>query len=522
MKNNQIQVIILFLYIVTRLLGIFYFAPHNDEVIYTQYAQLIASDWGKFKFISMDGTMFIDYKAPLQFWLTSLTVNLWKNPLIGVRIWSLMLGFCGLFFTHLLVKRIWGNTVAIIVAFLIIISEYYFYFDSVGVTEVYIYGLGAAFLYFLHDFFSSNKWGSGAIAILLFSAMLITKQSGMVWILFAGLIPLLVLLKDHSKLKDVLRNYKKGIKMYSLLGTGVLLAMLIKKIFVPSKFNVVKYSSDVYLHTRKMSEVFEFPFQSWIGKLKLYFSHILASDFSFIYVLFLLGVLGLLFTLREKLWTYIVFITMWIFSFLPMVILLKTSLARHFGMGLYFWYILVGVVLAAAYEKIKKKIAIVLIILPLSLGVALKSLHSYSTLIRWNHTDFAGIETPHFHWASGLGISEMIEKIKKLSPHLIIFDPQWGHPGTDIQIFKKYYSETQIEILSQETINKLGSIRKILSNTKKDVYFIFNANTLGRPWVKEIIENTSLCSKKEIIPKKFRKQVAYESGIVFCKVKGFI
>ena len=123
MNNKQIQLIILFLYIVTRLLGIFYFAPHNDEVLYTQYAQLIASDWGKFKFISMDGTMFVDYKEPLQFWLTSLTVNLWKNPLVGVRIWSLMLGFCGLFFTQLLVKRIWGNTVAIIVAFLIILSE---------------------------------------------------------------------------------------------------------------------------------------------------------------------------------------------------------------------------------------------------------------------------------------------------------------------------------------------------------------------------------------------------------------
>ena len=522
MNNKQIQLIILFLYIVTRLLGIFYFAPHNDEVLYTQYAQLIASDWGKFKFISMDGTMRVDYKEPLQFWLTSLTVNLWKNPLVGVRIWSLMLGFCGLFFTQLLVKRIWGNTVAIIVAFLIILSEYYFYFDSIGIQEVYIYGFGAAFLYFLYEFFNSNNWRNGVIAILLFSAMLITKQSGMVWILFAGLIPLVVLLKDHTGLKDVWSNYKKGIKMYSLLGTGVFLSMLIKKIFVPSEFNVVKYSSDVYLHTRKMSEVFEFPFQSWIGKLKLYFSQVLTSDFSFIYILFLLAMIGFLFTLREKLWIYIIFITMWIFSFLPMVIFLKTSFARHFGMGLYFWYILVGVILAAAYEKIKKKLAIVLIILLLSLGVALKSLHSYTTLMRWNHTDFAGIETPHFHWASGIGISEMIEKIKNLSPHLIIFDPQWGHPGTDIEIFKRYYPGTQIEMLSQKTINKLGAIRKILSNTNKDVYFIFNATTLGRPWVKEIIKNTSLCSEKEIIPKKFRKQVEYEAGIVFCKVRGFI
>ena len=169
----------------------------------------------------MDGTMRVDYKEPLQFWLTSLTVNLWKNPLVGVRIWSLMLGFCGLFFTQLLVKRIWGNTVAIIVAFLIILSEYYFYFDSIGIQEVYIYGFGAAFLYFLYDFFSSNRWRNGVIAILLFSAMLVTKQSGMVWILFAGLIPLVVLLKDHTGLKDVWSNYKKGIKMYSLLGTGI-------------------------------------------------------------------------------------------------------------------------------------------------------------------------------------------------------------------------------------------------------------------------------------------------------------
>ena len=522
MTNNQIQLIILFLYIVTRFLGLFYFAPHNDEAIYTQYAQLIASDWEKYKFISMDATMFVDYKEPLQFWLTSLTVNLWKNPLLGVRIWSLMLGFFGLVFTQLLVKRIWGNTVAIIVGFLIVISEYYFYFDSIGLTEVYIYGFGAALLYFLYEFFNSNNWRNGVIAILLFSAMLITKQSGMVWILFAGLIPLVVLLKDHSRLNDVLRNFKKGLKMYLQLGTGLLLAMLIKNIFVPPRFNVVKYSSDVYLHTMKMKEIFEFPFQSWIGKLKFYFSQILTSDFSFIYILFLFAVIGLLFALRENIWIFMVFIIMWIFSFLPMVILLKTSFARHFGMGLYFWYILVGVILAAAYEKMKNKLAIALIILPLLLGVTLKSLHSYATLIRWNHTDFAGIETPHFHWASGIGISEMIEKIKNLSPYIIFFDPQWGHSGTDIQIFKKYYPGAQIEILSQETINNIGAMRKVISYTNKNVYFVFNANTLGRSWVKDIIKNTSLCSEKEIIPKKFRKQVVFEAGIVFCKVRGFI
>ncbi len=466
--------------------------------------------------------MFVDYKEPLQFWLTSLTVNLWKNPLLGVRIWSLIFGFCGLVFTQLLVKRIWGNTVAIIVGFLIILSEYYFYFDSIGLTEVYIYGLGAAFLYFLYDFFSSNKWRNGIIAVLLFSAMLVTKQSGMVWILFAGLIPLVVLLKDHSRLNDVLRNFKKGLKMYLQLGTGLLLAMLIKNIFVPPRFNVVKYSSDVYLHTMKMKEIFEFPFQSWIGKLKFYFSQILTSDFSFIYILFLFAVIGLLFALRENIWIFMVFIIMWIFSFLPMVILLKTSFARHFGMGLYFWYILVAVVLATAYEKMKNKLAIALIILPLLLGVTLKSLHSYATLIRWNHTDFAGIETPHFHWASGIGISEMIEKIKNLSPYIIFFDPQWGHSGTDIQIFKKYYPGAQIEILSQETINNIGAMRKVISYTNKNVYFVFNANTLGRSWVKDIIKNTSLCSEKEIIPKKFRKQVVFEAGIVFCKVRGFI
>ena len=191
-------------------------------------------------------------------------------------------------------------------------------------------------------------------------------------------------------------------------------------------------------------------------------------------------------------------------------------------MGLYFWYILVAVVLATAYEKMKNKLAIALIILPLLLGVTLKSLHSYATLIRWNHTDFAGIETPHFHWASGIGISEMIEKIKNLSPYIIFFDPQWGHSGTDIQIFKKYYPGAQIEILSQETINNIGAMRKVISYTNKNVYFVFNANTLGRSWVKDIIKNTSLCSEKEIIPKKFRKQVASEAGIVFCKVRGFI
>lgn len=108
-RRHWFWILIILFFLATRLLALFCLEPHNDEVIYVRYAQVIHFDWSKYKYISAGYNLFNDFKEPLQYWLTSLTVSWWRNPLWGVRIWSIFFGLIGLVFTARFIKRVWGG-----------------------------------------------------------------------------------------------------------------------------------------------------------------------------------------------------------------------------------------------------------------------------------------------------------------------------------------------------------------------------------------------------------------------------
>ena len=189
--ENRVFLLIVLLYLMIRIFSIIEFAPHNDEVNAAQWAQLIHADWKANKYVSISGDFFGEYKDPLSYWLGALLVDSFQNPIIGIRICSLLVGSVGLIFTYLLALKIFkSSTIARLVAIMIVFSDYFFMMDSLFLAEVYVYGLGAAFLYFIyltveglwHGRFS---WLSVVLAFLFCVSVLLVKQSGIIWIVFA-------------------------------------------------------------------------------------------------------------------------------------------------------------------------------------------------------------------------------------------------------------------------------------------------------------------------------------------------
>ncbi len=531
-NKNLILTLILCTYLISRLFGLFYFAPHTDESVYTQVAMMIAEDWEKNKYFSLDGRWYNDYKQPLKFWMTSLTIDLWKNPLIGTRIWSLLFGLLGIFFAQLLIGRIYNKTTAICFTGLIVLSEYYLYFDSIGIHEVVLYGLGAVFLYSLYDFLEKKRWISCLFAILTLTMMLTTKASGVMWVALGLILPLLVIVSktEHfltartakvSFLKTISALKLQIAGLYASTVGVVGLAMGIHHLLIPNEFDNIKKNSHQSGMVRDIGEILDFPITAWSKNLKFYGDSVIFSEFSYLSIPVILLIASapvvLLFKRKEWFWKYLVLWILFLVSFIPIVLVAKATFLRLYGVGLYFLYILLAPIFVLIYEECSSFLRKLILLLIIPALIGWKIVDTYFPLLQWNQTDLALKEGGD--WGNGIGSAAMIDHLSKLKPGFLLGGPDWGHPWTTIQIFHRYYPQLKLIYMSQETMDQLDKLHQLTTQNGLNLYFAMVHH--HSPWIESILNHPQLCTNKTVLQKVYRNQVLPIEPFVICQVKEF-
>ncbi|MBF0279275.1 MAG: glycosyltransferase family 39 protein [SAR324 cluster bacterium] len=521
--QNRILVVIFLLYFISRAGGAFFFIPHNDEVNYAHIAMKMARDWEANRYLSVNGELNYDYKMPLQFWANSLTINLWKNPLVSVRLWSILMGFCGLFFTQLLVAYLWNKTAALWAAGMIVVSEYYLYFDSIGLTEAFLYGLGAAYLFFLYYTLLHRSWLTGFLTILFLSALLISKSSGTYWLLFACLFPWLAVTENNTTLHQIGETFKKEcFRLFMIVLGTYFVAKGAVSFLIPDRYDDVEAASFQKGLVRSFSELLEFPFAAWIANLKFYGTLLFLDVFYWLVPLLGLSLLTIFWLWKQKnpfLWRYLILIGICLTSFLPLVLIAKGQAVRYFGMGLYFFYIPNAIALYLCWEKCSPRIKKALGLVFFLMIVWWKISYTWKPLINWGQTDLVLKETPP-GWANGAGIMKLLDAISKLAPGVMLVDSQWGFPLTAIQIFYKYYPQLDIHHLNPENLENLRQIYQQSKHGNQNLYFVADARKVGdRPSIDKIINTALLCTPKTIIQKKYQDQTFEGTSLVICQAK---
>ncbi|MBF0279647.1 MAG: tetratricopeptide repeat protein [SAR324 cluster bacterium] len=520
LSKNFITILIAAAYLVLHIFGMLYFAPHNDEVIYAHLARIMSEDWQKNKFLSLHA-MGEDYFEPLQFWVTALTVNWWKDPLLGVRIWSLFTGLLGLIYTQRLVSCVWNHAAAVFTGVFIVSSEYFFYFGSLGLNEVHLYGLGAVFLYYLYQSLTRKSWRNRIIATLVLAAMLTIKISGQFWVGFAVIIPVLVVTVESSSLNEIVNAIKKmGLRMYVTVFSILLIAFGIHRIVIPIEYDIYKVNSQQASYVRSVHELMEIPFMEWGSNLNFYINQVFQREFSFLAVPLLIFIGAVVIWLwrnqKNLLWRFLCLVILYFASFVPLILVAKTTAIRHFGIGLYFFYILIGVAAAVAFEKQNgnfKKISISILI---ALLIGWKGSTSYADLFRWEQTEMAAHET--LGWANGAGMRELIFMISNLPAGTVITDERRGHPGTTIHLYNRFFPQLNLVDLNQQVFNNLEKYYDIEQKRGRQLYFVFDKTKLGgRNWADYLFTHQQYCATKHVVPKIFRDQEMKNTSIVICQ-----
>ncbi|MFH1681826.1 MAG: glycosyltransferase family 39 protein [Candidatus Eisenbacteria bacterium] len=524
-RARRVLLALLAAFLATRIFALVHLELHNDSALFVEMSREIAADRDANKYLSMDGRLFGVYKDPLQLWIGAIVVGLSRDPVLPLRITSMLFGLVNVLFLYLFASRLFENRrIGAIAAALAVFSDYLLLFDSLFLAEVYVYGLGAVFLYLvllaIEGAWSGRpRWIPTALAAPLFGSILLVKQSGAAWGLFACMVlPLFLACRRLSP---------KGRAGRILLAIGTITAILVlgRLLYnqvIPAEFASLRRSGPLAeVHTFGPAELLRFPAARWLGNLRIYFAELLRIETGGLWIVpaaFLVARLA-----RRKKGTGRgaagALLLAWILSFLPFVLVMKHGFIRHFGIGIFFFHLAAA---DSAYHLFRpgprrRTLGLAL----LGALVAFRLHTSYLPLARDGQTDLAMRETPE-GWANGLGISAMLRNLEGLPRGVLLIDPQWGHPGMPVWIHEESYPQLELVSLTPDVLSNLDALRERARGSGRKVFFLLDARARGeRPFVDSLLDRDSLWARKTVIPKVYRGKRLPDSTIVIAEARPF-
>ena len=509
--KHPIYLLLVVLFLLSRALGVFGFAPHNDEIINAEFAQMMAADWQAHRFVTLDGTFGNEFKRPLQFWLGSLTVGAFADPLTGLRLWTFALGLIGFVCAALLVARLYGPLAALFTAAFILQSEYYLYFDSVAITEAFVYGAGTLYVYLLCVYLQSEDKRTRAATLagccIAFVFVVAAKRSGLLWVPVALALPLAL---------GWWSQRRRLIKAWAVVIGITLVAELLVFVLITGRFSG---PADGTLQNALLlgpGDLARLPVMIWLRNVFFFVAPVSVADGFGLPLLALLlsGVVWLRARARDPRAATALARSFWLplAASLPVLLVAKTVFVRYIGFGQYFIYATCALALSIFWKELTARGRVV-VVLCFAGWFLFKVYDSYLPLVRWGQTDIALQETPDA-WARGIGFHEVTDHLATLPPGLLIHDHRWGLPGTGIRVYRDRYPELE---LVPAHMNRMQSITDELRRGRT-LYLVFAHDPQAPPRPRYLLLQQG-CGERIEFSKRYRGRVL-PGGVVFCRLSG--
>jgi len=448
------------MFLAVRLLTLMSFPVFSDEGTHIQFAQMMRSDFQTYRFITCDN-VFRDWKPPLMCWLGSVFVGLFKNPLISVRFLAFLysiLGFAGIYYLTL---ELYDRRAALWVALLFVLCPAVLMYNNQFIAETFVFSTAPVYYFFCLRALRrpGYAWLFIPPAAASGAALLLFKQSGALYLYLSALLLFAVPLPGRrvKAAKKTKRCFLSGPLFRGTAGSLLLIAVivvisiLIYKAVIPSPIeaNRQRFTSRWTLSLR---EVLEFPAGKWLSNIEgagSYYTHYYtAAVFPLV-----LGFLVHAFVLRDR--SDIVISALFIVSSAAIIFgMKKYSEAIYNTATVIFTIIMAGRFLS------------ILTLRPFPRSVGRRVLRSVflfffavlvahwlyqialikSSPVRYAERGSRWMRGNYLEdWPGGFGIDGVVEFLKEQPPRSIAFvDPQWGNPGTALQVFAPLYPQVTV------------------------------------------------------------------------------
>lgn len=463
---------IIILFWITRLYHLDSLPIFTDEAIYVRWAQ-IAKDDAVWRFISLT-----DGKQPSFIWAAIISLSFFHDPLIAVRMVSVVSGFFTLIGMFLLGRELFKNTfIGFVSAFLYVIYPMAVVYDRMALYDSMV-GLFMVWGFYLTVLLVRHLRLDNALLLgFVIGGAVLTKSSGFFSIY---LLPFVTLLIDYQK-----KGLKKRLIKWILLAS---LASLIGFIM----YNVLRLSPFFHIIEEK-NTLFVHPFHEWIQHpFETFFGNLVGMfDWLVHYMTFPLFFAALFSTLisktfiREKL-------VLLIYCFAPFFAL------ALFGNALYPRFILfmsLYLLPLAAYTivwvltTIKNKTVLILLLS----GIVFFPLYGiYGILTDFNNSTIPLSDRNQFYkdWPSGVGVKESIIFFEKEAGKGPIFIATQGTFGLMPYAYEIYFQNNP-----NITVKGYYPVGKTLPET-------FDEDSQGRRSFFVFYQPCPDCSAKGIAPRE--------------------
>lgn len=505
----------LFLFVFTRSLTLTTFPIFNDEAIYLRYAQSIHDDWGRNKFISMDGE-FTDWKPPLQYWIAAPVIQWGGDPLVAGRLVSLLLSFLGLFGFFFFTRELFSQREGVIATMLYVLCPPVLFHNNQFTAETFLFSIAPFFYWALLKVMRVRQgkvfWGSAAV--LLGTALLLIKQSAALLLVLGIALPLAQLSNIQEpaerisnnglRRRDSSRNWKSFFANLSVLIAIIICSHFISHLMLPAEFNATKEQFNRHW-VMSVPEIVRLPINIWYANLRVveeyidaYYSWSVGVFFCvFLWFAFrdkdlaglslaLMCVAGggaIAFLLRG--FNEYLFNTAIIVALLPLLartVLLAWTLDSGGGEGLLRAAILALATIMVSFWGYQ------IALMRVSPGKYLER----ST--RWAAANYLN------GWSTGFGVKEVVALLEKENePGVIFTDTQWGNPTTALEVYAKgHFPNLRLVPVSREFLDR-SETRKLRDAAKKmgqSHYAIFSADESDdrEKWIRNI--ESEMCENR--------------------------
>lgn len=254
-KYVFIGILLVALYVVSRLTNLTKLPIFTDEAIYIRWSQIGSRD-SSWRFISL-----VDGKQPLFTWIMMVYLKVIKiDPLAVGRLVSVSAGFVSLVGIWFLTKELFRkNSIAFIAAFLYIVSPFTLMYDRLALYESLVSAFTIWNLYLAIVFVKRPRLDIAMIMGLTLGAGMLNKSSGF---LSLYLLPFTLLLFDW-KGKDVKKRF---LQWMMFAGCAAILSQIYYSILRLSPlFSMIETKNAVFVYPLK--EWIQHPFRFVLGNL---------------------------------------------------------------------------------------------------------------------------------------------------------------------------------------------------------------------------------------------------------------
>ena len=348
LKTHKWLFLVLFTYLILRLINLTLLPIFNDESIYL--------DWG-WREIHNPGYLYYslyDAKQPLLMWFFGISQQLFQDPLLGGRLVSVIAGMFTLLGIYYFSNKYFTQKIAVISSLLYIFIPIFSFYDRLALMESAVSACGIwSGILFIEVIKKSSLKNLILLGLTLGIGFFI-KSSVFIFILSFIFLSFVFLYK--SKLKF---QFTKAIFIVLLTFLSTILLLLINPQFWSTFSTNSRYTLTIY-------ELLRFPFGTWISNILGNFEIALFYLTPLILVAFCLGVIK---TIRERNKYALVFLAFFGLSLIISTLVTRASVDRYLVSFLTFTCIFAGYFTYSIFLKNKYAGFLVFSTLLLSSGI---------------------------------------------------------------------------------------------------------------------------------------------------------